>query len=74
MSGGRARTIGLPHAYCHSCTRLVLAEAVVAVAETGHIPEDARTLLAEARARFAACGAAGDLARAEQVAATWQTR
>jgi hypothetical protein len=54
--------------------RLALAEAVVAGAQARHIPEEARTLLAEARAGFAACGAAGDVARAEQVAAAWQMR
>jgi hypothetical protein len=55
-------------------TRLALAEAVVAGAQAGHIPEEARTLLAEARAGFAACGAAGDLNRVEQLVAAWQTR
>jgi hypothetical protein len=58
----------------HVYPGLALAEALVAGAQAGHIPEEARTLLAEARAGFAACGAAGYVARAEQVTAAWQTR
>jgi tetratricopeptide (TPR) repeat protein len=53
-------------------TRLLLAEAEVAVAQTGCIPEKARTLLAEARAGFSSCRAALDLAQAEQIAAAWR--
>jgi hypothetical protein len=55
-------------------TGLALAEAVVAGAETGQIPEEARTLLAEGCAGFSACGAALDLAQAEQIAAAWRLR
>jgi ATP/maltotriose-dependent transcriptional regulator MalT len=53
-------------------TRLVLAEGLVAATGSGSIPEEARKLLAEAQAQFVASGAALDLARIEQVAATWE--
>ena len=53
-------------------TRLLLAEAVVAGAQTGCIPDEARMLLAEAQAQFAVSGAALDLAQAEQIPAAWR--
>jgi tetratricopeptide (TPR) repeat protein/transcriptional regulator with XRE-family HTH domain len=52
-------------------TRLVLAEALATEAVNGSIPDEARTLVAEARAQFAASGAALDLARAVQMARAW---
>jgi tetratricopeptide (TPR) repeat protein len=49
-------------------TRLALAEVLVR-ASSGGIPAEARLLLAEARAQFAASGAARDLAEAERLEA-----
>jgi hypothetical protein len=49
-------------------TRLALAEALVR-ASSGDIPAEARTLLAEAKAQFAASGAARDLVEAERLEA-----
>jgi hypothetical protein len=54
-------------------TRLVLAEALAAGADTSGIRDEARALLAEACTQFAMNGAAPDLARAERLAAAWET-
>jgi len=48
-------------------TRLALAEAVLAGAQTGCIPEEARMLLAQSRAQFLASGAVRDLRDVERV-------
>jgi hypothetical protein len=53
-------------------TRLTLAAALVMAAQSPRIPEEARTLLAEAQAQFITSGAALDLAQAEQIAAAWR--
>jgi tetratricopeptide (TPR) repeat protein len=55
-------------------TRVVLAEALIARAAMVEIPEEARQLLSEAQAQFSKSGAALDLARAEDLAAAWETR
>jgi tetratricopeptide (TPR) repeat protein len=55
-------------------TRLALAEALAAGTDPGFIPDEARALLADAQAQFAANGAAPDLARAEHLAAIWGTK
>jgi tetratricopeptide (TPR) repeat protein/transcriptional regulator with XRE-family HTH domain len=52
-------------------TRVVLAQVLVARTAGGPTPDEARRLLAEAVAQFAASGAVLDLTRAEHVAATW---
>src|SRR5205807_2639757 len=52
-------------------THLALAATLVARADHGNIPEEARTLLAKAQAQFSTSGAALDLAQAEQLAAAW---
>ena len=53
-------------------TRLVLADALVTGAQ-GTIPDEARTLLADALAQFSASGAQRDMLLGQQVDADWHT-
>jgi tetratricopeptide (TPR) repeat protein len=52
-------------------TRVALAGTLVRRAKAGPVPDEARRLLADAQAQFAASGAALDLFQAQQAALAW---